>query len=50
MITCTSCQAKIDSLEVFPGKKCLSCYSSDPVVQRQLLTMTADDLTRMWRG
>lgn len=48
MITCDDCGATIDPLEVFPRNRCLSCHVKAPEVRRELATMTADKLARMW--
>lgn len=43
---CTDCGATVDNLEVFPGPRCLPCYT--PIGDRIARTMTATDLAKMW--
>lgn len=45
--TCRKCGVTVDALEVFPGPRCLACWT--PIGERQAARMTADDLTDMWR-
>ena len=44
---CIDCGESVDPLEVFPGPRCLKCYT--PIGEAQMAGMTADDLTRMWK-
>lgn len=46
--TCKDCGNAVDYLEVFPGPRCLACWT--PIGERQARTMTAADLSRMWGG
>jgi DNA-directed RNA polymerase subunit RPC12/RpoP len=46
--TCADCGATVDYLEVFPGPRCLECWT--PIGEAQARTMTAERLTRMWGG
>lgn len=43
---CTDCGATVDHLEVFPGPRCLSCYT--PIGEREFQAMTAEKLAHMW--
>lgn len=46
-VTCTSCSATVDALELFPGDVCLSCWAASPEGRRM---PTAEELTEMWGG
>lgn len=46
--TCIECGAEVPNLEVFPGPRCLTCWT--PIGEAEARTMTADDLTAMWGG
>jgi len=45
MITCTSCKASVDKLEVFPGELCLKCYELEQLGKP---LPTASELRAMW--
>ena len=45
---CIGCGATVDFLEVFPGPRCLTCWT--PIGDAQARTMTAGSLARMWGG
>jgi hypothetical protein len=45
---CRDCGTTVDDLEVFPGPRCLSCWT--PIGNVEARSMTADRLTRMWGG
>jgi len=45
---CRDCGATVEHLEVFPGPRCLACWT--PIGEREAQTMTAEKLTRMWGG
>lgn len=47
MITCTSCNAEVDRLALFPGNICVNCYALTEEANRPI---TSDDLVRMWGG
>lgn len=49
-VTCVDCGTDLDPLDVFPGNRCLECHAGNPGVQRELASMTADGLARMWGG
>jgi hypothetical protein len=44
--TCRDCGAAVHYLEVFPGPRCITCWT--PLGERRARTMTADELARMW--
>jgi hypothetical protein len=46
--TCVGCGKPVDTLEVFPGPRCLPCWT--PIGEQEAKTMTAAKLTRMWGG
>jgi DNA-directed RNA polymerase subunit RPC12/RpoP len=43
---CVKCGDEVDHLEVFPGPRCLTCWTA--IGNRQAQTMTAEDLAAMW--
>lgn len=45
---CIDCNADVDNLEVFPGPRCLPCWT--PIGDAEARTMTAEKLARMWGG
>jgi hypothetical protein len=45
---CIGCGAEVDHLEVFPGPRCLACWT--PIGEAEAKTMTARRLSRMWGG
>jgi hypothetical protein len=45
--TCTACGAAVDTLAVFPGGRCLTCWEGTP--EGRYLP-TADELTAVWGG
>ncbi len=46
--TCADCGKVDDALSEFPKSRCLDCHAAAPEVVRELATMTAGDLARMW--
>ena len=48
MNICIDCGNKVHNLEVFPGPRCLKCWT--PIGEAEARTMTAEKLTRMWGG
>jgi hypothetical protein len=46
--TCIGCGATVDNLEVFPGPRCLTCWT--PIGEAEAQTMTAEKLASMWGG
>lgn len=50
LVKCVDCPTELDTLDVFPGGRCIECHGANPAVQRQLATMTAGNLARMWGG
>lgn len=48
MTKCQDCGSEVDPLELFPNDRCLNCHSKAPEVRRELATMTAEKLARMW--
>lgn len=47
-VICIDCAQRVGALEVFPGPRCLTCWT--PIGEAQARTMTAHDLVRMWGG
>jgi hypothetical protein len=45
---CADCQRDIDQIDVFPKGRCVDCHAKAPEVIRELSTMTAEKLARMW--
>lgn len=43
---CAKCKAPTDTLALFPGNLCLTCWT--PIGEAQFRTMTAGKLARMW--
>lgn len=44
---CTSCNAPVDPLEVFPGGVCLTCWAASPEGRRM---PTAEEVVALWGG
>lgn len=47
-IVCVGCGATVAPLEVFPGPRCLTCWT--PIGEAEARTMTAEKLAAMWGG
>jgi hypothetical protein len=46
-LTCATCAATVDPLEVFPGGVCLACWAASPEGSRM---PTADEVVALWGG
>jgi len=45
-LKCTECGEEVHPLEVFPGGRCLACWT--PIGEEKAKTMTAEKLAAMW--